>query len=149
VKPILQALVLAERIYIEKTEKKIIAGTFNQINIAQTRPMQVQLPDGSTQTVQPAGYDPGCPWIYISLTDVIDDTGLTLQFVNVAKNEVIFQTSFAVKSPSRLTTIEIVAALPPMAVLAKEVGDFSFDLLWSGEILGSHRLLVRQAEGIS
>ena len=144
-KPILQAIVLAERIYEDKSNKKIIAGTFNQINIGQVPLVQIQAPDGTIKTGLPGGTDPGCPVLYISLTDVVDGTELTLQFVNMSKNITIFQTGLRINSTNRLATVEIVAPLPPMAVLGREHGDFSLDILWNGEIIGSHRLLVRHS----
>ena len=142
-KPLLQALVLAERIYEDRSGKKIIAGTFHQINIGQMPIMQIKAPDGTMRSGVPGGTDPGCPSLYISLTDVVDGTEITLQFVNVSQSTTVFQSGFKIHSSDRLATIEIIAPLPPMSMLGQEQGDFSFDVLWNGEILGSHRVLVR------
>ena len=62
----------------------------------------VKLPDGKTQRTIPAGTDAGSPVVWI-FTDVIDGTQLTLQFVNVSKNEVVFQAGNAVglEKPAR------------------------------------------------
>jgi hypothetical protein len=142
-KPILQALVLAERIYQDISGKKIIAGTFNQLLIG-TIPIPAEKnPDGTEKRVLPGGIDPGCPHAYISLTDVVNGTEITLQMVNVSKNQVLFQTVLGIEVQDRLATVEIIAPLPPMSTFIREVGTYSLDVLWRNEILGSHRLVVR------
>jgi hypothetical protein len=143
-KPVLQALVLAERIYEDKSGKKIICGTFNGLLIGQLPLPEHENPDGSRTKLVPGGTDLGCPAAYISLTDLVEGTELVLQFVNVTKNQVIFQTGFKVNVQDRLATVEIVAPLPPIAQYVQEVGTFSLDVLCDNEILGSHRLLVRE-----
>lgn len=147
-KPVLQALVLAERVYEDKTTgKKIIAGTFNQLLIQKgISPPEQRLPDGSKRWLVPGGTDSGCPAAYISLTGVAEGTELSLQFVNVSKNEVLFQTGFRITSVNRLDTIEIVAPLPPMAMFVQETGTFSLDVVWNNEILGSHRILIKEID---
>jgi hypothetical protein len=143
-KPVLQALVLAERIYEDVSGKKIIAGTFNGIATGEIGIPEVRLADGTNKRFIPGGTDPGCPSAYISLTDVVDGTEIDLQYVNASKNEVIFQTRFKLNVASRLQTVEIIAPLPSIAMLSKEEGTFSLDVIWNGEILGSHRLLVKR-----
>jgi hypothetical protein len=145
-KPVLQALVLAERIYQDITGKKIIAGTFNQLLIGQAQVPVAEMPDGSKRPMLPGGTDPGCPALYLSFTDVIDGTDITLQAVNVSKNVVLFQTTFKINVNDRLATVEIILPLPPMAVFATEPATLSLDVVCNGEILGSHRLLVKRIE---
>jgi hypothetical protein len=144
-KPVLQALVLAERVYEDKSGKKIITGTFNQILVGQVQMPVVEMPDGTKRPALPGGTDPGCPSLYLSFTDVVDGTDITLQAVNVSKNEVLFQLAFKINVDSRLATVEIILPLPPMSVFASQIGTLSFDVIWGGEILGSHRLLVKEA----
>jgi hypothetical protein len=141
-KPVLQALVLAERIYEDKSGKKIIAGTFNRVWVGRLPVVTKEMPDGSQHQVIPGGTDFGCPSAYISLTDVVDGTQISLQFVNVSKNQIICQAPVEIKQADRLDTVEIIAPLLPIAQLVKEAGIFSFDVVWNGEILGSHRLRV-------
>ena len=143
-KPILQALVLAERVYEDKSGKKIIAGTFNQLLIGKVSIPAAKNPDGTERRVVPGGLDPGCPGVYVSLTDVVDGTEITLQMVNVSKNQVLFQSSLRIAVNDRLATVEVVAPLPPMSMFIREVGTYSLDVLWRNEILGSHRLVVRE-----
>src|SRR5581483_10699135 len=145
-KPVLQALVLAERIYEDKSGKKIIAGTFNQLTIGKLQIKEVDRPDGSKGILLPGGTDPGCPMAYISLTDVVDGTELALQMVNVSKNEVLFGVGVKIQQKDRLATVEIVVPLPPFGMFVREAGTLSFDVVWGGEILGSHRLLVKGKE---
>src|SRR5260370_19010298 len=143
-KPVLQALVLAERIYEDRSGKKIICGTFNGLLIGQLPLPDHENPDGSKIRLVPGGTDPGCPSVYISRTDVVDGTKLNLQFVNMTKNKVLFQTGLTINVKDRLRTVEIVAPLPPLARYVTEPGTFSLDVLCDNEILGSHRLLVKE-----
>jgi hypothetical protein len=143
-KPVLQALILAERIYEDKSNKKIICGTFNALTITKLANREIKSPDGTTLPLVTGGTDPGCPAVYISLTDVVDGTEITLQMANVSKNTMIFGAGLTLHTPDRLATIEIVAPLPPLSSFVKEAGTFSLDVVWRGEILGSHRLLVKE-----
>ncbi len=147
-KPVLQALVLAERIYEDRSGKKIIAGTFNRVVIAPISEAEQKHPDGSKRSLIRGGTDPGCPSAYISLTDVVDGTKISLQFVDISRNKILFGTSFVIKPKDRLATTEIVAPLPPFRrfINKKQAGTFSFEVIWEGEILGSHRILVVNAE---
>jgi hypothetical protein len=142
-KPVLQALVLAERIYEDKSGKKIIAGTFNQILLDHIPDSEIAVPDGSGRQLIHGGTDAGSPSAYISLTDVIDGTEITLQFVNVSKNKTLLEATFRLDSTDRLATVEIIAPLPPLRQIAVEPGTYSLDIVWNGEILGSHRLIFR------
>jgi len=145
-KPVLQSLVLAERVYEEKSGKKIIAGTFNGLLIGKIPLVQIELQNGSKVRMIPGGTDSGCPSLYISITDVVDGTELRLDVSNVSKNMVLFSTNFKIQQSDRLATVEIIAPLPPFRSYIRESGVFSFDLIWQGEILGSHRLMVKEIE---
>lgn len=147
-KPVLQALVLAERIYEDRSGKKVIAGTFNVVLIGKTQPSQeVEHPDGSRQRLIPGGTDMGCPAVYVSLTDVVEGTEIILRFVNVSKNQEMLSKGYRIESVDRLATVEIVAQLPPFSRMGLEAGTFSLDVLWKGEILGSHRVRVVDISG--
>lgn len=145
-KPVLQALVLAERIYEDKSGKKIIAGTFNGLLIGKIEPKEIERNDGSKGRIVPGGTDLGCPSLFISLTDVVTGTELRLEVSNVTKNEVLFGTMFKIQQTDRLATVEIIAPLPPLGMYVRSAGIFSFDIIWNGEILGSHRLIVKEIE---
>ena len=142
-KPVLQALVLAERVYQDITGKKIIAGTFNRVFFSTDRTDLVReetLSNGETQQFITGGMHGGSPYAYISLTDVVANTELILQFVNLTKNVTLLETRISIPSQSRLDTIEIVSALPPLPI--REVGIYAFEVVCEGQILGSHRLVA-------
>ena len=90
------------------------------------------------------GTDPGCPAAYISLTDVIDKTSVTVQFTNVTQNDVLFEKKIKLSCKDRLATVEIVLPLPPLARFLTSPGTYSLDLMWNGEMLGSHRIIARE-----
>jgi hypothetical protein len=75
----------------------------------------------------------------------VNGTVIEIQFVNTTKNQVVFRSpSIKLKSADRLNTLEIIAPLPPIMSFCNEAGTFSFDIVCEGEILGSHRLVIRE-----
>jgi hypothetical protein len=146
-KPVLQALILAERIYEDKSSgKKVICGTFNRVTMFQIEREVHEADDGTKHTIVPGGTDFGCPAAYVSLTDVVEGTELVLQFFNQTKNESVLHTGVRITGADRLATIEIVVPLPTVSSFIKEPGTYSLDVLWKGELLGSHRVLVVTSE---
>jgi hypothetical protein len=141
-RPVLQALVLADRVYTDQSGKKIIAGTFNQLMIGKLQVPTVDTPDGGKRALVPGGLEMGCPWVYISLTDIVDGTEIVLQFLNITKNRPLMQTGFRLDPHDRLATVEIVVPLPPIANYLEGPGTYSLDVLWGEELLGSHRIRV-------
>ena len=145
VKPVLQALVLAEHVYQDVSGKKIIAGTFNRIRFSRKQPVQeVTLPDGTKKTIVPGGVHGGSPFAYISLTDVVNGTKLTLQFVNLEKNVTLLGTDVVVNCPDRLSSVEMVVPLPPLPV--QEAGTYALEVVCDGEIVGSHRINAEEVD---
>lgn len=142
-KPVLQALVLAEHVYEDRSGKKIIAGTFNKMKFTNKGLIrEVEGPDGSKRTLVPGGMHGGSPFAYLSLTDVCDDTRLQLQFVNLTKNQVLFSNGIVINNEDRLVTIELVIALPPL--LISEEGTYAFEVVCDNEILGSCRVQAEE-----
>jgi hypothetical protein len=141
VKPVLQALVLAEHVYEDKLSgKKIIAGTFNRLVMSKTPPIrEVETPDGAKQTLVRSGGS-GAPYAYISFTDVCDSTECELQFVSLTRNQVIFRNSVVIQCDDRLRTIEIIAPLPRLPI--PEPGVYAFEIVCEGEVIGSHRIIA-------
>ncbi len=144
-KPVLQALVLAEHVYTDLTGKKVIAGTFGEIHFQRAGLIEEQQGlDGERQLVIKGGTHAGSPYAYIALKDVIKKAEISLQFVNLSKNEVIFENTFPVESDDRFKLIEIVVPLPPLAGPWSENAIFAFEVLCEGEIIGSHRLRMKE-----
>jgi hypothetical protein len=144
-KPVLQALILAERVYEDVSHKKIIVGTFSTILIAPIRDVIEEQADETKFRLIPGGTDPGCPSVYVSLTDVVDGTEIVIQVANLTKNLVLFQSPTMRLTPnSRISSVEIIAPLPPLSPFITEAGNYSLDVIWKGEILGSYRIFVQE-----
>lgn len=139
-KPVLQALVLAEHVYQDISGKKIIAGTFSGVVCRSREEVvgEVELPDGNTKQFVKGGMHGGSPFAYISLTDIVDDTELTLQFVDLTHNQVLLEQALRIECHDRLQTVEIVAPLPPLPISGP--GIYAFEVVCDGVILGSHRV---------
>jgi hypothetical protein len=143
VKPVLQALVLAEHVYQDVTGKKIIAGTFNKLSFSRRNlAKEVEQPDGTKQTLVPGGVHGGSPYAYVSLTDASDGTKLLLQFVNLSRNLVLFKSEATLTGVERLATTELVFPLPILPVV--EPGAYAFEIVCEGEILGSYRITAEE-----
>jgi hypothetical protein len=139
VKPVLQALVLAEHVYEDRTGKKIIAGTFDRIGFSKKPPVkEIEQDDGTKQKIVAGGFHAGSPYVYLSLTDVCHNTKLQLKFVNLTKNLVLFGKDLEVDCNDRLATIEIVLPLPPLPI--SEEATYAFEVACEGEIIGSCRI---------
>jgi hypothetical protein len=147
-KPVLQALVLAERVYEDKdSRKKIIVGTFNLIMTGRSDPGSAPVGVPGIVAAPPGGYDPGNPSAYVSLTDVVSGTKLHLEYVNLRTSQVLFQANIEISKAERLDTVELIIPLPRMTMLSPEPGTYSLDVVWEGQTLGSHRLVVKKLEG--
>ena len=149
-KPVLQALVLAERVYTDsRTNQKVICGTFNHIHLAPDEQRMFETSDGRQELMIPGGADPGCCSAYVSLTEVFFGTELTLTLFNQTRHVPILSTGVRINKESRLDTIELIVPLPPLRKFLTEAGTYSLDVVWDGEILGSHRILVSDARNLS
>ena len=139
-KPVLQALVLAEKVYEAKNGSKIIVGTFSRILVRNNlRPKTITDEKGVERPVVTGGQS-GSPYAYISLTDVCNNTRLDLQFVSLEHNKVLFMTQLIVQCHDRLASVEFIAPLPPFTV--DESGAYAFEIVCEGEVIGSHRLMA-------
>jgi hypothetical protein len=144
VKPVLQALVLAEHVYQDVSGKKVIAGTFNQLWFTRkTLTREVKQPDGTTHTLIPGGMQGGSPFAYISLTDVCAGTELSLHFVNLTENRILIRSQIKLQGDSqRLSTVEVVVPLPMLPIQTE--GVYAFEVVCEGEILGSYRIMAKE-----
>jgi hypothetical protein len=137
VKPILQAMLLADRVYRDVSGKFIIAGVFNVFAFKKGKPVETPSEETKVKISLRDVQDTGNPWAYISLTDVKGQIPLELRYESLAGDQVIFETQFEVKSDDPLRSVEIVLPVPKLPHLS---GVFLLDLLYKGESLGSHRV---------
>ena len=142
-KPVLQALLLAEHVYEDKrTGSKIICGTLNRL-MRSSKPHIESSTDSDGKEVKNArGGGVGCVHVYIGLTDVVDGTKISLQLVDTQDNEVLMCQNIVFEKANRLDLAEVVAVLPPVSLFAAGRNNLSMDVVWNDEILGAHRLTV-------
>jgi hypothetical protein len=143
VKPVLQALLLADHIYRDSiTGKHVIAGTFNKMVFVKggARPKAVDVAGEKRQLI-PGGVQTGSPCVYISLTEIRGKVQCVLRYVNLEQDQALFQTQFSIESPDPLQTVEVVLPLP---MLPHEAGAHALELLCDDEPVGSHRVIVQE-----
>lgn len=169
-KPVLQALLLADHIYEDKaTGKKIIAGTFNRLFTAKRSHQPASESEQATGSGPPPNHSPGpppgqthgqlpgqppaqgdasmllragSPYAYISLTDVYSSLKLLLRYVDLEDNSILLQAEIGIEvhQPDPLKTMEMTVPLPPLPT--PHPGTYALELLHEGELLGAHRVAV-------
>ena len=142
-KPILQALLVADHVYQDKaTGKKIVAGIFHNLYYHKTPPSSTEgdKQEPNTVRVTAGGHRAGSPFCYISLTEVRGEQEFELRYVDLNDDKPLIQTTFRVNSPSPIDTIEAIIPLPALPV--GKAGTFALELLWCNEHLGAHRIKV-------
>lgn len=143
-KPVLQALVVADHIYQDQqTGKKIICGTFTTLRFSRKPPVaEVQKPDGTKQMVFAGGMHSGSPYAYVCLTDVCDGTRVQLRFVHLTQNIALFGTEAVLSGIDRLSTVEMIFPLPQLPIA--EPGDYALELVCEDSLLGSWRITAEE-----
>ncbi len=142
VKPVLQALLIADHIYQDiATGKVVIAGIFSRLYFSKAQPQEG---DPTPQPVQSA-QRVGSPYAYISLTDIRGKTSFKLRYVNLDNYEVSMETTFDVESDDPLKTAEVVMPMPMLPTGKK--GTFALELLWDDSLLGALRIIVDELPG--
>jgi len=128
-KPVLQALILADQIYVDRTTgKKVIAGTFHRL----------------WSSHFPVNFE-RATWAYISLTEVVDVARVSLAYVDLSNHQVLMKTPHVeLKSSSPLQTVDFVCPVPPFPML--HAGVYAFEAYVDDELLGSLRITVNQIE---
>jgi hypothetical protein len=144
VKPVLQALILADRIYRDVSGKHIIAGTFNKMVFAKggAKPRTLEV-DGEEKTIIPGGARTGSPYVYVSLTEIRGKIDCALRYVSLKEDKALFETRFSIECDDPLETVELVLPMPELPHLA---GVHALEFLCDNEPLGSHRVLVEEAK---
>jgi hypothetical protein len=140
VKPILQALLIADHVYRDEGSKKfIVAGIFNQVNFHQPADQQ-QAPAPTEDGRIPLKHvqKVGSPFAYINLIDVRQRTELTLRYVDLDEHTPLMEVQITVNADDPLLPVQISLPLPPLPV--PHAGVYSLDLLIGDELLGSCRI---------
>lgn len=145
-KPVLQALLVADHVYTDQvTGKKIVAGIFHQMVFTRKPPRgesEHPADEGVQIQVRAGGHRAGSPFCYISLTDVHGKQEFELRYVDLANDQVLLKAGFGIVSSDPVATAEV--ALPLPSLPTGTPGTFALELLWNNEPLGSHRIIVRE-----
>lgn len=149
-KPVLQALLLADHVYQDKdTGKKIIAGTFNRFRF-KLKKQPAEEPDGGEtappqrkRIVQAEEFvHTGSHNVYINLTEVRGKVPLVLRYVSLRDNRVLIQCGLEVSSNDPLQTVEVVLPFPRLPARA---GVHALELLYNDDPMGALRIAVEEA----
>lgn len=133
IKPILQALLLADHVYIDSgTGKKVIAGTFNHLTASEFPSMFERR-----------------KFAFLSLTEVRGNVAVMLRYVDLATNDVLMEIpNLSVTEKDPLQTVEIVVEIPHFPM--PHPGAYAFEAHAEGELLGFLRIFVsKRAQGSS
>jgi hypothetical protein len=146
VKPILQALLVADHVYIDAvTGKKVVAGIFHRLSLTKAAPPHPEAEGSKLRIKIPlGGHRASSPFCYISLTELRGEQPFSLRYVHLDQDKVVFHFEFTVSSKDPLQTQEIVLPLPTLPV--DPSGTYALELLWNQEPLGSHRINVDHRE---
>ena len=143
IKPTLQALLIADRIYTDKdTGKKIVAGIFHQLGFVSQEDMDAETQRTGTTPVFSCGNDAGSPFAYISLTDVRGNQSFALRYVELNSESVMFRCDFDINWDDPLMSVDLAIPLPRLPI--GKTGVFALELLWNDEPLGTFRVQVKQ-----
>jgi len=143
-RPSLQAMVLADQIYQDRsTGKFIIAGTFRGVLLGQQNTIPASSDSAVTDGRQFVGsvIRSGSPYLYIALVDVHGEVPLDLKFVDLSDASVLLEAQFVVVAVDPVSVAEYCVPMPPLPIT--KVGSYSLDLLYDNEILGAWRVVVK------
>jgi len=144
-KPLLQAMVLADKVYQDRTTGKfIIAGTFSTIGYGARRTApteETEEPEDEGKLVATGPYGlAGSPSLYLALADIYGQVPLHLKFTSLADSSVPFEAKIVITAASPIVVAEYIIPLPPLPV--DRPGTYSLDLFYENEMLGSWRVTV-------
>ena len=141
-KPVLQAILLADHVYVDKgTGKHVVAGVFDRLSFVPKKRMEEA--ELAKENVLLGGMQAGSPWAFLSITDVRGEQEFALRYVFLDDDQVIFQTKFTIKSEDPLKTYRVVAPLPPLP--SRRAGTFALEVVWNDEPIGTYRVMVAEA----
>lgn len=126
--PTLVSLLLCEQILDDKiTNKKSAIGLFNTILVS-------RVPNALQQIV-----------VLLSLTELRAQVGLELRLVRDSDNTVLFNGTREVAAPNPLAVVDLVFILHGIRI--ESLGQYAFEILANGELLGRRRFQVLQRRG--
>jgi len=121
--PTLVSLLICDQVIDDKfTNKKSAIGLFNRV-----------LVPGMPATIHRIV-------VLASLTEITGKTPLELRLTRDSDNAVLFQSRGHVDAPNPLATVDLMFSMQGIRI--PEVGQYAFELLSSGEILGRRRFQV-------
>lgn len=128
-KPVLQALLLADQIYIDgRTGKKVIAGTFNHLSSS----------DFPTQSSTKK-------FAFLSLTDLHGAALVGFRYVDLQSGETMLEIKqLKIEASDPLDTVEMVVELPRLPM--PHAGVFAFEAYANDALLGCLRVIVSRAD---
>jgi hypothetical protein len=142
VKPVLQALLLADKIYEDSaTHKKIIAGVFNQLFFVPKLPTQTAKDEQGNEVARvPGGMQAGSPSAYFSITDFQGKSSFVLRYIDLDDSRVLLQLGMQIACTDPLETIEVVVPMPLLPT--PRAGVYALELLCENEPIGAVRVKV-------
>lgn len=146
-KPVLQALLLADHVYRDKeTGKAVIAGVFDRFAVWKRRPEPGESGrEGLLRIPLAQVFRAGNPFAYISLTEVRGRVQVQLRLVRLETNEICFESNaIPVECDDPLKTVQLVLPVP---ILPQIPGTYALELLCDNELVGSHRVVVEEVLG--
>ncbi len=141
-KPVLQALLVADHVYQDKTTgKNIVAGIFNKLFFQKPEDVKEGF---EKQGIKVAGHmQAGSPYAYINLIDVNGEHHFTLRYVDLEDDKPLFQVEFGIRHDNPLQPVELNIPLPRLPT--PKTGAFALELLSrDGDPLGAYRIVVEQ-----
>lgn len=140
-RPTVQAILLADKVYVDRGSKHIICGVFNALGFkrapdaTKSGPDEIKAGKKNLLEIQ----DVGNPWAYISLTNVKGKTPLELRFESLTGDRVFFSTEFEVTCEDPLASVELTLPVPRLPHVS---GTYVLDLLYEQTSIGSHRVQI-------
>lgn len=145
VKPIVQALLVADHVYEDRvSRKKIVVGIFYTLFFVKKLPTPETTKEGEESAPKKTvvGIQAGSPYAYINLTNIRGRQDFVLRYVDLQDYQVLFEIKFFAECDDPLQVAELIAPLPPLP--AKKSGVCALELLWNDEPIGSFRIRVQE-----
>ena len=132
IKPIIQALLLADNVYSDaETGKRVIAGVFDSVTLP-------EIPGHFLKVTS----------LYVSLTELRGEVEVMLRYVDLDSNEVLMENGpTRLQCDDPLASVDLTVQVPPLPV--PHEGVFALEVHAGNELIGMLRItaaLVQQAQ---